>query len=56
MKRIGFQFYYHYNKHFLIRLKGPEQRAYYSERNGLDKPIIKLFGWRLFINIKGEVR
>ncbi len=31
-----------------IVIANPSSRAYYSERNGINKPILKIGGWRLF--------
>lgn len=37
---------------WFIRLKSPNARAYFSEREGHDKPLCEVLGWRLFWNKK----
>ena len=32
-----------------VRIKTPHAHALFSERNGYDNPILRLWGWRLFI-------
>ncbi len=36
-----------YKYHFM--LKSPKERALFSERYGYTKPVLKLFGWRFFM-------
>lgn len=38
------------NNNAALQIKGPRSRALFSERNGYRRPLLKLCGWRLFVD------
>jgi len=41
-------------KRWYLSVKAPWAFTYFSERNGYQKPLVKIFGWRVFMGKSGK--